>query len=73
MAISNKYKDILDDLVDSLYIELPNQPDLLNQPELIDKRLHNAPRSKSGSPILLKEDYLDEDVLVTLLDLAPNI
>lgn len=48
-------------------LDFPNWPDFSHQPRLIDKRLHNAPRSSSGITTLLENEYLDEDVLVMLL------
>ncbi len=79
MAISNKYKDTLDDLIDSSDIEFsdwpnsPNRPDSPDWPGLFNKGSRNAPRSRGNSLTLLEEDYLDEDVLVTSLDLVPKI
>ena len=70
LAIFNKYKDTFDDLIDSLDMETPDWPNSLAWPRLIDKRSRNAPRSKSGSPTLSKDDCLDEDVPVML---APKI
>ena len=74
MAIFNKYNDILDDLIDSLDTESPDQPEFLDRLEPIDKRTRNASRSRGASPSLSEEDEecLDEDVLVTLLKLAPK-
>ena len=67
MAISNKNKDTLDDLINSLDTEF------LNRPELINKEICNAPRSKNASPSLLEENCLDGNILVSSLKLAPKI
>ncbi len=72
-AIPNKYKDTLDELINSSDTESPDQSDSPDQPGLIDKGSHNAPRSKGGSPTLLEEDRLDEDVPVTSLEPTPKI
>lgn len=42
MAIFNKYKDTLDDLIDSVDTEFPNRL------KLIDKELHNIFKSKNA-------------------------
>ena len=72
VAIPNKYKDTLDDLIDSSDTESPDQPESPNRLGPIDKGIHNAPRSKDASPSFSEEeeDCLDEDVLVTSLKLA---
>lgn len=54
MAIPNRYKNILDDFIDR------SNPEFLLGP--IDEKLRNAPRSKSDSTGLPKENCLDEDV-----------
>lgn len=66
MAISNKYKNTLDDFINSLDKKLP---DWLR---LIDKRLRNACKSKSSSIGLSKGNchINSEDVLDTLLELV---
>ena len=75
VAISNKYKDTFDDLIDSSNTGFPDQSESPNWLKFIDKEIRNAPRSKGTSPSLLEEekDYLDEDILVILLELAPKI
>ncbi len=72
-AIPNKYKDTLDDLIDSSNTESQDRPNSSDWPGLIDKGLRNTSRSRNGSPTLLEEDRLDEDVPVTSLELAPKI
>lgn len=72
-TISKKYKDILDDFIDSSNTESPNWSDFLDWPKLINKGLHNTFSSRGSLPTLSKEDYLDEDVLVLSLELAPKI
>ncbi len=73
MVISNKYKDTLDDFIDSSDTKSPDWPDSPDRPELIDKGLCNASRSRGHSLTLLEEDCLDEDVLVTSLELMSKI
>ena len=72
-AILNKYKNTLDNLIDSSDTKSLDQPDSSNRSRLIDKGLRNASRSRSDSPTLSEEDRLDEDVLVTLLVPTPKI
>ena len=55
IAISNKYKNILDDLIDNSY---PNF--LLG---LINKKSRNMPRFKGNLINLLKENSLDKNIL----------
>lgn len=55
VVISNRYKDTLDDFIDSSNLKSPLRP--------VDKRLRNGPRFKGSSTGLLEEDCLDEDVL----------
>ncbi len=73
VAILNKYKDTLDDLIDSSDTESPDRPDSPNWSGIFDKGPRNSPRSRDGSPTLLEEDCLDKDVLVTSLEPAPKI
>ena len=70
MVIPNKYKDTLDDLIDSSDIESPNHLDSSNRAKLIDKESHNAPKSKDNSLTFLEEDYLDENISIMLLEPA---
>ena len=74
-AIPNKYKDSLDDLIDSSDTKSLDQPEFPNWLGPIDKGIRNAPKFRSASPSLLEEEEncLDEDVLVTSLKLAPKI
>ncbi len=69
-VIPNKYKDSFNNLIDSSNTESPDWLDSPDWPELINKRLRNALRSRGGSPTLSKEDRLDEDVP---LEPAPKI
>ena len=73
-AIPNKYKDSLDDLIDSSDTESPDQPESPDWLEPIDKGTCNVPRSRGASLSLSEEeeDCLDKDVLVTSLKLAPK-
>lgn len=73
MVISNKYKDTLDDLIDSSDMESLNQLDFPDRSGLIDKGLGYASRSRDNSLTLLEDNQLDEDVSVTLLELVPNV
>ena len=71
-AIPNKYRDTLDDLIDSSDTELPDQPESLVWLGLIDKGTRNVSRS-GGAPLSLlekKKHCLNEDVLVILLELV---
>ncbi len=72
-VISNNYKDTFDDLIDSSDTKSLDRPDSLDWPGQIDKGSRNTPRSRGGSPTLSEEDCLDEDVLITSLELAPKI
>ena len=74
MAISNKYKDTFDDLIDSSDTESSDQLESPNRLGPIDKETRNVPRSRGVLLSLSKEekDRLDEDVLITSLKLAPN-
>lgn len=67
-AILNKYKNILDDFIDSLDTESLDQLESLNWPGLIDKERHNTPKARNASPSLLEEEHLDEDILVMMLE-----
>lgn len=74
--IPNKYKETFDNLIQysntesSDWPDSPDGPDFQHQPEPIDKRSCNAPRSRGCLSIFLKKDCLDEDVLVTSLESA---
>ena len=72
MAISNKYKDIFDEFIDSSNTESSDQPKSPDWPGPIDKGTRNALRSRGALLSLLEEDCLDEDVLVTALERAPK-
>lgn len=54
IAIFNRYKDILDDFIDSL--------DLNILPRLIDKRLCNMFKFRNRSTNFLKEDCLNKNI-----------
>ena len=70
-VIPNKYKDTLDNLINSLDIESLDQPESADRPGTIDKGIRNLPRSRSALSSLLENDCLDKDALVTLLERAP--
>lgn len=67
-AILNKYKDTLDNRIDSPDTKFLDWSDSPYRPGLIDKRSRNVPGSKSGSLTLSEEYCLDKNVLVTLLE-----
>ena len=71
-AIPNKYKNTLDNLIDSSNTKFLNQSESLDRLGPIDKGTHNVPRYRGTSPSLLEEDCLDKNVLVTFLELAPK-
>ena len=73
MAIPNKSKNTLDNLIDSLDAKFLDHLDSPNWQELIDKRSCNIPKSRDGSPTFSKEDRLDEDISITSLEPAPTI
>lgn len=61
MAFWNRYKDTLDDLINSSNLEFPD-PESLNQPGPIDKGLYNSPKLEWNLTNLLKRNFLDQDV-----------
>lgn len=65
-AILNRYKNTLDEFIDSL----DTKP--LDWPELINKGLRNTPKSKSSLMGLLEGNYLDEDISGMSLGLTPK-
>ena len=69
-TISNKYKNTLNEFIDSSDTKSPYQPESLDWPRLIDKGIRNAPRFKGTSPNLLEEDCLNKNILVTILERA---
>ena len=64
VAIFNRYKDTLDDFIDS------SDPESLPGP--IDERSQNTPRSRGGSTGLPEKDRLDEDY-VSASDKSPQL
>ena len=68
MAIPNKYKNTLDDLIYSSDIESLNHSNSSNRPRLIDKGSHNALKSRSGLPTFLEESRLNDNVSITSLE-----
>ena len=73
MVIPNKYKNTLDDLIDSLNTEFLDQPDSLNWSGFIDKGSHNTLKSRGGSSTFSEKDCLDKDISIILLEPAPKI
>lgn len=89
MVILNRYKNTLDNLIDSLDIEYPDWPgfsqlgflwldspiwpEFLEQLRQIDKSLNNISKSRSGFPTFLKENCLRNNILVILLKLLSTI
>ena len=67
-AIFNKYKDIFDNLINSSDAKSSDHPDFPNWPGLIDKKSHNAPKSRDNSPTFSEEDHLNKDILITSLE-----
>lgn len=57
IAISNKYENILNKLIDN------SDAKSLDWPQQIDKRLWNALKSKNNLIELLEKDYLDNNIL----------
>ena len=74
-AIPNKYKNTLDDLIYSSDIDSADQPTSSNWLRPMKKGIRNAPRFRNASASLSEEEKncLDEDILVTLLELTPKI
>lgn len=66
MAIPNKYKNTLDDFIDSSDAEFSDQP------KPIDKRSCNVSRFESSPTRLLKGDYLYKDITDKSLWLVPK-
>lgn len=66
MEIPNRYKNTLDNFIDSSNPESPLGP--------IGKEAHNAPRSRGSLTNFLEKDCLDENVLASdrSLQLAPK-
>ena len=56
VTIPNKYKHILDDLIDSSDIKSPDHPNSLNQLVLIDKKSRNISKSREGSATFLEKN-----------------
>lgn len=56
VAISNKYKDTLDNFIDS------SNPEFLNWLKPINKRLYNTNRYEGSLTGFLEKDCLDEDI-----------
>ena len=57
MAILNKYKDTLDDFIDSSDTESLDYLDSLNWPKLIDKGSRNPLKCTDDLATFLEEDY----------------
>ena len=73
-ATPNKYKDTLNDFIDSSDTESLDHLDSPNWPGLIDtKGSRNVAKSRDNSPTFLNEDRLDKDISITLLEPAPKI
>ncbi len=73
VAIPNKYKDTLNDLIDSSDTESQDRPDSSDWSRLIDKKSCNTPRYRNSLQTLSKEACLDEDVSVMSLKPVPKI
>ena len=70
MAIPNKYKNTLDDLIDSSDTESPDQPKSPDQSGSIDKMIRNSPRLTGALLSLMGENCLDKDVSIMVLKRA---
>ena len=73
VAIFNKYKNTLNNLIDSLDTESLDCPDFSNWLGLIDKRSRNTLKSRGSSSTFLEEDCLNEDVSIMLLEPTSKI
>lgn len=67
IAIPNKCKNSLNDLINNLDTDFPNWPKLIN------KGSRNAFRFESSPRRFLEGDCLNKDVIDKLLQLAPKI
>lgn len=56
MAISNRYKNTLDDFIDGSDAKFPNRQ------RQIDKGLRNLSKSENNSIGFLKENYLNKNI-----------
>ena len=66
VAIPNRYKDTLDDLIDS------SDPESPDRARPIDERSRNAPMSEGSIADCSEGDSLDEDLLNKSSQLAPK-
>lgn len=73
IAILNKYKDTLDDIIDRLDTKFSDPPKSLVLPTPIDQGICNEPRSRSSLPTLFEEDCKDKNVSIMSFELAPKI
>lgn len=73
MAILNKYKNILDNLISSSNRKSLNEPKFSNLLKLIIKKIRNVRRSGGISLSLSEKDCLDKNISTMLLGLAPKI
>ena len=62
-AISNKYKDIFDDLINSSDTEFLYQPEFPDWPGLIDNGTRNTPRSRGTLLSLFEDNCLNKNIL----------
>lgn len=72
-VILNRYKDTLDDLIDSSDSDLSDRSNSLDWPGLIDKGLCNTSRFKDGLSTFLKEHWSEDNISVILLELTFTI
>ena len=73
VAIYNKYKNTLDDLINSSDTASLDYTNSSNWPRLIHKKLYHAHKSKDGSPTFIEQDCFNKDVLITSLEPASKI
>lgn len=72
-TIPNRYKDTLNDLIDSSNIESSDWPNSSDRTGLINKGSCNTFRPSDGSSTLSKDDRLHDNISVTSLELMSRI
>ena len=73
VAIFNKYKDTLDNLINSLNTDPLDHTNSPNWLGLIDEGSRNTSKFRDSSPTFLKKNCLDEHILIILLEPTPKI
>ena len=54
-------------------MEFPDHLDFMNWSKVINKESRNMPKSRNGLPTFLEKDYLDKNISIMSLKLAPKI